>query len=928
MTAVVPGRRADPVVKAPRPPQWSQHWANWFLNEVEPLFHSAMETSADYRRKWTRDSPLRFALTYLEDPHLRLQDSDPPLITFNEMHLSLCVAAKRWMEPKRWREGWVAPRGVGKALALDTPVLTVDRGWTTHGDLRVGDRVFDERGVPCNVVRVSERWTDRPCYRLTFSDGEQIVADERHEWWVNDRYSALGERTVETERIAEKWLLTEARGRREVRYSVPVAGPLQYPPADLPIAPYVLGAWLGDGTTTAGAITAGAQDVEQLIEQLRAEGENPVAHARETAFCVNLAKPRPHLCPREHELELVQVGEGVDQIGRRRKDRYRPCRTCVAAFQWHSYRPETAIGPRTNRPLIARLRDLGVLGDKHVPEQYQAGSVEQRLALLQGLMDTDGSVTTRGNCEFSASNERLARDVLRLVLSLGIKAKLRERRAMLRGVDHGPTWRVSFFTTLPVFRLPRKLARIATRVRAAGNRRIVDVERVENQSTSCIEVDSPSHLYLVGRALIPTHNSSWCFLALPLWALAHGHRSYFMAFSADAGMAQNQLANLRQELDPKNGNAKLLGDYPELALRKGFGGSNTKATVVANGGTIAAAGLGQNTLGRKSGANRPDLIILDDIEPLDETMSDREKRSIILDITAGVIPMASPQAAIGIFGTTTSYGSVIHDLAQHARGRERVDWVENNEITPRLFPGIKIDPDTGEERSLWPERWPLTETHLGEWLRRTVDGRIPDEFMRNFLLDPTLYGDEAGSFWRPELITHRDYRKVPGIVEHALYLDVAVTASRSADQTAAVIVGRHPGRMHATVEYAEAWNITPEEIHRRVKRLVERYPTVRTVIVENNQGGDLWLDVVSPRYDPLPRHVRLETEHVRSSKRDRVADALRHYERGAVFHACEFVELERQMVMFPSTKSRDDLVDALTGGLRWAFDDPNNRRVR
>jgi phage terminase large subunit-like protein len=410
--------------------------------------------------------------------------------------------------------------------------------------------------------------------------------------------------------------------------------------------------------------------------------------------------------------------------------------------------------------------------------------------------------------------------------------------------------------------------------------------------------------------------SSWAFLILPLWALAHGHRSYFMAFSATTPMAQGQLANLRMELET---NERLRADFPELAPRRIRGASNTSATVVANGGTISAAGLGENTLGRKVGANRPDLIVMDDIEKMDEGMSDQEKRGLILKITADVVPMASPQAAVGIFGTTTSYDSVIHQAAEHARGRERVPWVANAEFTPRIFPAIRIDPDTGRERSLWPERWPLTETHLGEWLRRTPDGLVPDEFQRNFLLDPTPFGDAAGSFWRPELIVHRDLDRVPGILEHILYLDVAVTTNRGSDETAAVIVGRHPGRLYATVEYAEAWKLGPEEIRRRVHGLVRNHPTVRTVRIENNQGGDLWRDVVSPRHDPLPRDVDLQTEHVRGSKRDRVVAALQYYERGQIFHAAEFTDLERQMLLFPSTKSRDDLVDSLTGALRWAF---------
>jgi phage terminase large subunit-like protein len=889
-----------PKVRAPHGP-----WREWFRQEVAPLRSPAVHTSPEYRRRVTRGSALRFAIVYL-DHHLVLQGVTPPTVTFNEMHLALSRASRRWIQPARWREAWIGPRGVGKALALDTPVLTIDRGWTTHGDLRVGDRVFDERGQPCNVVRVSQRWANRPCYRVTFSDGEQIVADENHEWYVNDRYSDLEERIEDTARISEKWLLSGARGWREVRYSVPVAGPLQYPEAALPIAPYVLGAWLGDGTSSAGAITVGRQDVEHLVEQLRTEGENPIVRRSGTAWTVQLGKPRPHLCPREHTLEPPNPG---------RPGSSRPCRTCIAEFQWHGYRG-SSIGPRTNRPLIARLRDENLLGNKHIPERYLTASVEQRLALLQGLMDTDGTIGTRGTCEFSVTNERLAHDALRLVQSLGIKARIKQSRATIGGVDKGPRWRVTFHTEQPVFRLPRKLQRVPATIRAAGNRRIVNVERVENQTTSCVEVDSPWHLYLVGRSLVPTHNSSWCFLALPLWALAHGHRQYFMAFSHTGKMAEKQLSTLRMELET---NTLLRQDYPELAPRRIRGASNTNRTVVANGGTIAAAGLKENTLGAKSGANRPDLIILDDIEPLEEVLPEAEKRKIETAIKAAVIPMSAPHAAIGIFGTTTSYDSVMDRVARHGRGRARVGWVENNEFTVRLFPGVQIDPDTGEERSLWPERWPLTDTHLGEHLRRTEEGETPREFELNYLLDPSPFGEDAGSFWRTEMFKRRTSASFGGVFEHMLYIDTAVTAKATSDRTALVIVGRDTARRNAVVEYAWAGRISAEQLRQRIHRLAARKPSLRTVKVEANQGGDLWREMLDPAHDRLPRQLKLHTDFSSNSKQARVEQALAWYERGQVFHAKEFVELEREMVMFPSPKINDDLVDALTGALRWAL---------
>lgn len=410
--------------------------------------------------------------------------------------------------------------------------------------------------------------------------------------------------------------------------------------------------------------------------------------------------------------------------------------------------------------------------------------------------------------------------------------------------------------------------------------------------------------------------SSWCFLALPLWALAHGHRSYFMAFSHTGKMAERQLATLRMELET---NTLLRQDYPELAPRRIRGASNTNRTVVANGGTIAAAGLKENTLGAKSGANRPDLIILDDIEPLEEVLPEGEKRKIETAIRSAVIPMSAPHAAIGVFGTTTSYDSVMDRVARHARGRGESEWVTNHGFTVRLFPAVRIDPDTGEERSLWPERWPLTETHLGEHLRRNDRDETPREFELNYLLDPSPFGEDAGSFWRSEMFVRKTSASLGGVWEHMLYIDGAVTRKATSDRTAMVIVGRDPARRFAIVEYAQAFRISAETLRQRIHRLAARKPTLRTVHIETNNGGDLWEEMLNPPDKPLPRQLTLDTDWSSVSKQVRVEQALQWYETDRVFHAKEFVELEREMVMFPSPKVHDDLVDALTGALRWAF---------
>jgi hypothetical protein len=411
--------------------------------------------------------------------------------------------------------------------------------------------------------------------------------------------------------------------------------------------------------------------------------------------------------------------------------------------------------------------------------------------------------------------------------------------------------------------------------------------------------------------------SSWCFLILPLWALAHGHREYFMAFSYNDNMARDQLANLRKELAE---NELLLQDYAHLRPARRAGASDTNRLVVRGGATIAAAGLGANTLGKKSGSARPDMIVCDDIEPLEEVLPEKEKSKIETALKAAVIPMGAPHAAVLLAGTTTSYDSVMHRVAEHGRGRRHVDWVANNEFTVRLFPGIRIDPDTGEERSLWPERWPLTETHLGEHLRRNPKGETPREFQLNYLLDPSPFGEDAGSFWREDMFVRRTSQSFGGVWEHCLFIDGAVTRKATSDRTAMVIVGRDPARQRAVIEYAQAFRISAETLRQRIHRLHARKPTVRTIIVEVNNGGDLWEEMLTlAGREPLPRGVKLITDWASVSKQVRVEQALQWYETGRVFHAKEFVELEREMVMFPSPRINDDLVDAATGALRWAL---------
>jgi phage terminase large subunit-like protein len=384
---------------------------------------------------------------------------------------------------RRFRTAYIEiGKGNGKALALDTQIPT-PTGWTTMEELEAGDLVFDENGRACTVVAAHPVLLGNRCYRVKFDDGTSIVANAEHLWFTEqrrfsgDRGAAIrgvprtgrgrwrkGIRT--TEEIAQT--LRYPNGRyQSVNHSIPLAGALELPDAVLPIEPYALGVWLGDGDSDGARVTVGAQDIEELIGELRATGTD----------CGDPRATGGGNCWR------VRVGGAGGRRGRN--------------------------GGAT---MNAALRREGLLGNKHIPPRYLRASARQRLALLQGLMDTDGTIGGIGSCEFSSKSTELAQGAMELILGLGMKATFRTVMAKIDGREIGPHHRIQFYPPhdLPVFRLGRKLARQTQRHfrrRLSGDRRIVSCEPVESVPVRCISVDSPSRLYLAGRSMVPTHNS-------------------------------------------------------------------------------------------------------------------------------------------------------------------------------------------------------------------------------------------------------------------------------------------------------------------------------------------------------------------------------------------------------------------------------------
>ena len=359
----------------------------------------------------------------------------------------------------------------GKALALDTEVPTPS-GWRLMEELEPGDLVFDESGDPTVVLAATAPMPDRPCREVVFSDGTSVVCDAAHQWLTCDkngrRNGRRRERVLTTEEVEQTLFV---RGERN--HQVRLAAPVQYAAMDLPIDPYVLGVWIGDGTRRQAEITCADSGI---LEEIALAG-----------YSVAAQRTRP--------LTYRVGGTGHT----------RDALTGQMAL---------------NDSLSSTLRWTGLLGQKVIPNDYLQASIPQREALLAGLMDTDGYVDTLGRCDLTTVEEHLAHSYFELVASLGFRPTLASKRAMLDGRDCGPKYEVQFTPDRPVFRLERKLARQKRTGRFHRFRAISDVREITSVPVRCIQVSSPSGVFLVTRAYIPTHNSSLGRLGLLIHSTA------------------------------------------------------------------------------------------------------------------------------------------------------------------------------------------------------------------------------------------------------------------------------------------------------------------------------------------------------------------------------------------------------------------------
>jgi hypothetical protein len=491
---------------------------------------------------------------------------------------------------------WIisTPPQEGKLVAHSELVPTPG-GWVKHGDIRTGDFVFAPDGHPIEVTHIgaiADAWLT-----VHFSDHSSIKVHPRHEWTVYDRNSHCW-RTVDTEFLAEANLEEGEPGRRGHRYrfQLPFREPLQAPDADLPVEPYALGVWLGDGNTRKGGV---------------------ITHHPDDGYDLS-----PY----------------------------------AASSRW--VHPGTGIVNTTYPDLTRALRAAGLLGNKHIPAAYLRASEAQRRALLAGLVDTDGHAALSGQVSFDNGNPLLIQQVAELARTLGYRAHVHRPtppKLSSSGIQGKlEMWRVTFTPhDQHAARLDRKRrGKLGIRRRVA----ITGVTEGIREPGRCLTVDSEDGLYLVGDHFTPTHNTMRMGTAVPLWLLMRNPQRRIIIASYEQTLAARSTLAVRQAIETfgagYKGDRNYLNQEDQLGLildpdqAKQANWNLIDGPGRRNGGMVAV-GVGGSLTGRSA-----DVMIIDDAVKNALQADNPVQRQAVWDWYQSVASTRlSPGAIVVVIGT-------------------------------------------------------------------------------------------------------------------------------------------------------------------------------------------------------------------------------------------------------------------------------------
>lgn len=469
----------------------------------------------------------------------------------------------------------------GKDLALDTVIFSTN-GWTTIGDLKVGDFVFDENGEPTQVLAKSEIFYDHNVYRVEMSDGEVITAGENHLW------------NVAKERERARYAATDpsAQAKRRANRASRAQTPEQ-------VAAKALEKGDGRGLTTGNSESASLSNSIRAAKAREGKTRPSIwdyTSTLPTKEVIELQKSErkrvsiPNAAPIMTEMGWessippytlgVWLGDGNSQNGHiacAESDREALVYE-LEADGWevsiaHTERREgrqpvhllKLVNAKTGDSLRHLLRMEGLLNNKHVPDWVIFSPFADRQAFIGGFFDTDGSIDAdRGRIEFGLAVEHMVRDVHSILWSMGMsptKIYYKKTHNQHEGFE-GECWRFHLSQCSEyLFRLPRKRdllrsSQLREKMDRKEYRSIKSITKVPTVPTQCIQVDNPRGLFRIGRSFLVTHNSD---------ALLMGALQYVDVPGYAAILFRNSYADLMLPGALMDRFKEWMDDYPEVS---------------------------------------------------------------------------------------------------------------------------------------------------------------------------------------------------------------------------------------------------------------------------------------------------------------------------------------------------------------------------
>ena len=763
----------------------------------------------------------------------------------------------------------VPPRH-GKACADSTPVFTTE-GWKTHGELKVGDYVFSPAGKPVKVVAVST--PSEMTLEVKLTNGASFKVHPNHEWTVYSR-PKRDWMTVETNFFMRttrqgKPLQLASGGRN--RYQLPQHRALKLPPKPLPIHPYMLGVWLGDGTAAAAQFCFAEKDrcIADAVSELGYETSG----------------------------ETTSKATGVNYV------RF--------------------------RGVLTSLRELGILGAKRIPELYLRGSITQRLELLAGLIDTDGHVSPDDNrVRIATCSDGLRDDIMELVRGLGMHPYCYTQAPSLSssGIQgRQPVHYVGFQPVLSIpTRVPRKqITRFVPQTRIS----IAAVEPCAPEPGRCIQVDAEDGLYLIGRELVPTHNSTLASQELPSWVL--GRHPEWEIISAS--YAINLPVGFSRIIKDRIESPEYKAIFPGTDIRPDARG--VEEWLTTKRGRYRAVGVEGGITG--TGANI--LIIDDPIKDYQEAQSETIRDAAYNWYTTTARTRLSPGGGVLLIQTrwhdSDLAGRLLADqqtlLEAGIPRNEMDDWEVITypaiaECDEWLFPdrtiqaGPEVIPEGAlllrpKDEALHPERYSALE------LRRIRNSMPPSQWNALYQQNPV---PETGEYFTKEMF--RTYTSLPGQPEDFAYFmawDLAIGEKSTNDWTVGTVCAYDYTGSIYILDMIRARMNAPGIIAAALA-LAKKWPLIQVLGMEYGQI----YKTMAPLLKEAMKHEKVRfalTEELKpvTDKLLRARPLQQKMQMGMVYFPVGQPWtglIEREMLRFPNG-SHDDIVDSLAWLARMAM---------